>query len=251
MRCRRQVRGSGSTADGALKPTSGNETDVTLRPLSYSEMEPHHLADLLLELASESIRLQGHFAVVVAGGTTPRAVYEILRDACADWESWTVVLSDDRCLDSSDPARNENMVRSSWIDHVPVKRFIAPPPNPDPTVSAAEFANAVASVGVFDVCVLGLGADGHTAGLFSSEHLSASGETIGISDAPEPYPRRVSLSSARLSRARQVIFVVGPEKADVAQALIDCESVLANAISAPQRRVVMLNAGTLRVNGGL
>jgi 6-phosphogluconolactonase len=80
--------------------------------------------------------------------------------------------------------------------------------------AARQYAAVLRTVGDFDLVLLGLGEDGHTASLFPGhEWGTAPGapDTLAVFDAPKPPPQRVSLSAARLSRARQVIFLVSGE----------------------------------------
>jgi 6-phosphogluconolactonase len=73
------------------------------------------------------------------------------------------------------------------------------------------YAETLQTVGDFDLVLLGLGEDGHTASLFPDHEWGAapgSPDTLAVLDAPKPPPQRVSMSAARLSRARQVNFLV-------------------------------------------
>jgi 6-phosphogluconolactonase len=76
------------------------------------------------------------------------------------------------------------------------------------------YTEALRTVGEFDLVLLGLGEDGHTASLFPGHEWGTapgSPDVLAVFDAPKPPQQRVSLSAARLSRARQVIFLVSGE----------------------------------------
>jgi 6-phosphogluconolactonase len=78
--------------------------------------------------------------------------------------------------------------------------------------AARLYAETLRTVGGFDLVLLGLGEDGHTASLFPGHEwgtASGSPDVLAVFDAPKPPPQRVSLSAARLGRARQVMFLVG------------------------------------------
>jgi 6-phosphogluconolactonase len=80
--------------------------------------------------------------------------------------------------------------------------------------AAQQYSTVLRAVGDFDLVLLGIGEDGHTASLFPGHDWGAapgSPDTLAVFDAPKPPPQRVSLSAARLSRARQVIFLVSGE----------------------------------------
>lgn len=173
-------------------------------------------AALILDAAREAIAARGVFHVVLAGGNTPKDAYERLRESGANWAKWQIYFGDERCLPRGDPGRNDTMARRAWLDHIRI-----PPVNihPIPTEHGAEqaarrYAGIVHRVPQFDLVLLGLGEDGHTASLFPGRQPGLDNndpEVIAVRDAPKPPPDRVSLSAARLSRARRVLFLVGGE----------------------------------------
>jgi 6-phosphogluconolactonase len=172
--------------------------------------------DTILASAAQAIRERGQFHLVLAGGNTPRRAYRKLREAPADWPAWHIYFGDERCLAVNDPARNSLMAGEAWLDHVaiptPQRHLI--PAELGPTQAAEAYAEILRSVGNFDLVLLGLGEDGHTASLFPDHEWGTapgSPDTLAVFDAPKPPPQRVSLSAARLSRARQVIFLVSGE----------------------------------------
>ncbi len=169
--------------------------------------------DYILDVAQQAIRKQGAFRIVLAGGNTPRPVYESLRDAQIDWSAWHVYFGDERCLPAADPKRNSRMAASAWLDHVPIPPHqVHPiPAERGPESAATAYAALLAGVGEFDLVLLGLGEDGHTASLFPGaawEQARTWPLVIPVRDAPKPPPQRVSLSPERLSRAAHVLFLV-------------------------------------------
>lgn len=167
----------------------------------------------ILDKAQRAIVARGAFRIVLAGGNTPRSIYRALRDADTDWSAWHVYFGDERCLPADDPERNSQMARSVWLDHVAIPfRQIHPVPGElGPDAAAANYAQDLAEVDEFDLVLLGLGEDGHTASLFPGgawEHETVLPVVIPVHDAPKPPPQRVSLSPARLSHASCVMFLV-------------------------------------------
>lgn len=166
----------------------------------------------ILAAATAAIAARGAFRLVLAGGTTPRAVYRRLRHAHADWSRWHVWFGDERCLPPDDPQRNSRMAGAAWLDHVdlPAAQVHAVAPK----VGAGETALAYAATlpeGPFDLVLLGLGEDGHTASLFPGHDWGAvpgGAPVLAVPDAPKPPSPRISLSAARLSDARQLLFLV-------------------------------------------
>lgn len=153
---------------------------------------------------------------MLAGGNTPREIYRALGAARADWSAWNVYFGDERCLPPDDPARNSRMAARAWLDSVPIPavQVHAIPAESGALRAARMYAELLRAVGDFDLVLLGLGEDGHTASLFPGHDWgTACGapDALPVFDAPKAPPQRVSLSARRLSRAREVIFLVAGE----------------------------------------
>ena len=169
--------------------------------------------EAILAGATRAIYERGQFHLVLAGGNTPRGIYRRLSAAQTDWSAWHIYFGDERCLPAADSARNSRMAAAVWLDCVPIlPAQLHPIPAELGAFQAARiYAATLHTVGDFDLVLLGLGEDGHTASLFPDHEWGAAPEspdTLAVFDAPKPPPQRVSLSAARLSRAREVIFLV-------------------------------------------
>ncbi len=163
----------------------------------------------------EALAARGAFHIVLAGGGTPRVVYEALAREAHDWPRWRVWFGDERCLPADHPERNSAMARALLARlgalPPPVAKgggIHAIPGELGAAEAAAAYAEELAGVGDFDLVILGLGEDGHTASLFPGHSLASPEDTVAVFDAPKPPPERVSLSAPRLSRARHVLFLV-------------------------------------------
>jgi len=169
-----------------------------------------HAAELILASARDAIATHGVFRLVLAGGQTPLAVYARLATARADWPRWHWYFGDERCLPTGDASRNDSAVRYVWLDHIaaPPANIHTIPAELGAQAAARQYAALLAGLGEFDLVLLGLGEDGHTASLFPGRPLAARAEVLAVHDAPKPPSERVTLSAARLSRARQVLFLV-------------------------------------------
>lgn len=182
----------------------------------------HHYADLnalieeraasLLSLADHCIAEHGSFHVVLAGGNTPAPLYRRLASAQSDWRNWHIYFSDERCLPVGHADRNDTMACECWL------RLVALPPSQIHCIpaelgafeGAAAYATTVAGLARFDLVLLGLGEDGHTASLFP-DRTYADAAAIPVLDAPKPPPQRISLGVRRLGAADQVWFLVSGE----------------------------------------
>jgi len=174
----------------------------------------------ILDASTRAIAARGRFAIVLAGGNTPRGVYALLRNIDTDWSYWDIWFGDERCAPPDDPDRNSMMARAAWLDHVgiPPERIHAIPAELGADSAAHAYSEVLDGTGDFDLVLLGLGEDGHTASLFPGHDLgteSDARDALAVFDAPKPPPQRVSLSASRLGRARQVLFLVeGESKRD-------------------------------------
>lgn len=170
----------------------------------------------ILDAAACAIERRGRFLIALAGGSTPREVYRMLRAADTDWSRWEVYFGDERCLPADDPDRNSRMAADAWLSHVPIPQDQVHAIAAELGVNAATLAyvNTLRGVGDFDLVLLGLGEDGHTASLFPGRDWGdapSAPDALAVINAPKPPAQRVSLSAARLSRARIVLFMVSGE----------------------------------------
>jgi len=172
------------------------------------------LANALCEVADEAIRARGVFHLVLAGGRTPQALYRELAKRHAGDAHWHIWYGDERCLPADDPARNSQMAETAWLAGaaIPPQQRRAIPAELGAIPAAKQYRDWLASVSDFDLTLLGVGEDGHTASLFPGK-IWDDADVIAVHDAPKPPPERVSLSACRLSRSRRVWFIVtGAEK---------------------------------------
>ena len=206
----------------------------------------------ILAQARDAIANCGRFDIVLSGGTTPLATYRLLRAAAADWSAWQVWFGDERCVSASDPQRNSLQAGLAWLDHVPIPRanIHAIPGELGPREAARSYEAALQDCDEFDLVLLGFGEDGHTASLFPGQDWGEAPfapDTIAVVNAPKPPPERVSLSAARLSRARQVLFLVeGEAKRDAVARWRTGAAIPACAIRPASGIDVLIDAGLLR-----
>jgi 6-phosphogluconolactonase len=170
----------------------------------------------ILDAARQAIDRCGAFHLVLAGGNTPRRVYQALARAQADWSRWHIWFGDERCLPPAHPERNSRMAAEVWLDHVaiPAAQIHVMPTEVGAGETARLYEKALLGQGDFDLVLLGLGEDAHTASLFPGHDWgtgAAAPAVLAVFDAPKPPPERVSLSARRLSAAHGVLFLVSGE----------------------------------------
>jgi len=185
------------------------------------------VAEQFVGVAREAIAARGRFAVALSGGSTPRTLYEQLaKPGFADrieWAKVDVLWSDERCVNPDDPRSNYGLARSELLSHVPipesnVRRIEA---EHGPRVAAADYERVLGEVfGLragrgevprFDLVLLGLGKDGHTASLFVGS-AALREQTRWVVDVAivdmDPRVPRVTLTVPVLNAARHVWFLV-------------------------------------------
>jgi len=179
------------------------------------------VADAVLEQiissAEKSIAARGSFKIVLAGGSTPEKIYQQLVNAKTDWSKWMVYYGDERCLPADDTDRNSMMATNALLAKVaiPASSIFTMPTELGAVEAAKKYRDAIANVEQFDLVLLGMGEDGHTASLFPG-HVNDSEETVHeIYNSPKPPSDRISLSAKTLANTRQCFFIVtGGSKVD-------------------------------------
>ena len=165
---------------------------------------------LILDIALRSIEEKDEFHIVLAGGTTPKNIYKLLAKEACDWKKWHFYIGDERCLPLNDPERNSEMVRTNLFEHIDVPdaniHFI--PAELEAEQAAKAYAAEIAKVTSFDLVMLGMGEDGHTASLFPG-HTNSTHELVhAVHNSPKPPSDRVSLSISSLSNTNQVLIII-------------------------------------------
>lgn len=174
-------------------------------------------AETILEAARAAIDRAGRFRLCLAGGTTPTAAYQQLAGMDADWGRWWVYFGDERCVPADDPARNSIAAEEAWLGKVPVPRpqVMAIPAEQGAEMGAQAYEPIVRAALPFDLVLLGMGEDGHTASLFPGRDIPDDRLVMPVHEAPKPPADRVSLTLTALAESRQLlILVTGPGKAD-------------------------------------
>ena len=187
---------------------------------------------LTLEAAREAIAARGRFTIALTGGSSPVGAYEQLAQTSskeANWDKWVVFLGDDRFVPPDDDRSNYGQARRTLLSHVPI-----PPENvyrvatgvAHPEAAAQAYAQTLAEVfgvpaagppPVFDLILLGMGDDGHTASLFPGYPSLEVTDRWVVSSPPGTLPppvERVTFTFSMLNAARRVLFLVtGAKKA--------------------------------------
>jgi 6-phosphogluconolactonase len=181
-------------------------------------------AALCAEMLTDVAAAGGH--IVLAGGSTPRAAYERAASAGTPWSHATTWFGDERCVAPDDERSNYAMAKAALLDQLgdagPAVKRMRGELGPDAAAAAYEREIRAAGSPRFDLLLLGLGPDGHTASLFPDQPSLAerSKLVVGVEQAGlEPFVPRVTLTLPALASARRILFLVsGAQKADAVAA---------------------------------
>lgn len=192
-------------------------------------------AEEFVRLAAEAARERGVFSVALSGGSTPKAAFALLASELADavpWDRTHVFWGDERHVGPDDAESNYRMANEAMLSKVPlppenVHRILAEKP------AAADAADAYAreleaffgpgAAPRFDLVLLGMGPDGHTASLFpGTAALSETARTVVANHVPKLDTDRITLTAPVINAAREVRFLVaGDDKAEALHAVLD------------------------------
>lgn len=164
----------------------------------------------ILQLALTSIEERGAFRIVLAGGSTPKKVYQILSSSEADWANWHLYLGDERCLPVGHAERNSSMIHAAWLKQgqVPPDQVHWIPAESGPGQGAKLYEKVVRAALPFDLVLLGMGEDGHTASLFPGHKHDSERLVVSVTGAPKPPLERISLSYAGLANTLNMLVLV-------------------------------------------
>jgi 6-phosphogluconolactonase len=191
------------------------------------------LADCFVDTGQRAIAERGRFTVALSGGNTPRAAYELL---AADplrnnlpWSDVFIYFGDERCVPPDDERSNYRMAREAFLDTVPIPsaNVARMRGEADPGQAANEYASVLrADLGGsprFDLVMLGLGEDGHTASLFPGiDQAVEENSLVEAACAQAQAMWRVTITPKLINAARRVVFAVeGAQKARALAAVYD------------------------------
>ena len=194
-------------------------------------------ADLFVQISKQAIQNSGRFALALSGGNTPRALYSLLAtDAYRskiDWSKVHIFWGDERCVPPDDEQSNYRMAKETLLLHVPIPeqnihRVLAE--MPDHNVAAEDYERQLASffqsesgLPRFDLILLGMGPDGHTASLFPGTAALQDTTHLVVANSVEKFGTfRITLTYPVINNAANVVFLVsGADKAPVLKEVLE------------------------------
>ena len=204
----------------------------------------HAAAEEFIRAARTAIGAQGRFTVALSGGSTPKALYSLLAANYADfaWNRVFLFFGDERHVPPTDPESNYRMVQESLLTKITIPAenvFRVPGENPDAAAAAAEYeAQLRRFFGLrsqvrpgdrggefprFDLILLGMGPDGHTASLFpDSPALDEAARMVVANWVAKFNTHRMTFTFPVLNHAAEVMFMAsGADKADMVHQVLE------------------------------
>lgn len=171
--------------------------------------------DLVVAAYHNAIATTGRFTFVASGGSTPKSLYELLAKQNLDWQKFHVFWGDERYVPVTDSQSNEGMTRRTWLDHIEIPEAnIHPIPtlSDDPELDAARYSQHIqgffqTAAPIFDLILLGLGDDGHTASLFPHTAALTVGDRLVTVGQKDGQPR-LTFTVPLINSAKEILFLV-------------------------------------------
>ncbi|HTS12808.1 MAG TPA: 6-phosphogluconolactonase [Candidatus Limnocylindrales bacterium] len=181
----------------------------------------------------EAVEQRGRFAIALSGGHTPAKMYALWASepyrSETPWDRAHLFWSDERYVPPDDPLSNFRMTREALISRVPIPAanvHAVPTTLPTPQAAADAYEKDLrnffgASAPQFDVQLLGLGPEGHTASLFpGSAALAEKNRWVLPVEVDATPPRRLTFTPVVLNQGRKTMFLVaGKDKREIVSAL--------------------------------
>ena len=180
------------------------------------------------------LRKQGKANIALSGGSTPRLLFRLLAEEYGEevnWEKIHLFWGDERCVPPDDEQSNYGMTQELLLRHIdiPLANIHRIRGEEDPRAEAERYGKIIGEelkseegYTVFDLIILGMGADGHTASIFPQQKELLMADAIcAVATHPESGQKRITLTGPVINRARQVAFLVtGAGKADKVRQII-------------------------------
>ncbi len=197
--------------------------------------DKNEVADQFSAYFAEKVKGTDVFHVALSGGSTPKIVFDVLAANFADTIDWSKVhfyWGDERCVPPTDDESNykmtvEHLFSKIEVPHENINRVLG---ENDPATEAMRYANLleidldrVDGVPQFDLVILGMGDDGHTASIFPHEiELWDAADHCVVATHPDSGQKRVSINGKVINTAKEVAFLVtGGSKAEKVEAVIE------------------------------
>ncbi|OSX67735.1 hypothetical protein POSPLADRAFT_1038149 [Postia placenta MAD-698-R-SB12] len=210
-------------------------------PVLHSFATSHELCDALahfiIKAQKEAVEKKGRFTVAVSGGSLPTQLNALIGKPGVKWDKWQVFYADERVVPLDHPDSNHKLCLDELFSKVPIPADHIHPIDPSLGDDLEELSDAYekelirefaqkdsARFPIFDLILLGVGPDGHTASLFPGHALLTEDDrwVAYIDDSPKPPPKRVTFTYPVINHAARIAFIAtSAGKADMLKTVLD------------------------------
>jgi 6-phosphogluconolactonase len=194
-------------------------------------------AKLIIEIANKAIAERGKFSISLSGGQTPMELYSLLAQTpfCEElpWKNTSVFWCDERCVPETDVKNNAHQAKSVLLDkvNIPISNIHSVQVNLSPAAAAIEYEKEIRNYFreepiCFDLILLGVGENGHTASLFhGTKVIDEHAEGVREVYIEDENMSRITMTAALINRAHNILFLVtGKKKAEIMQAIFSASA---------------------------
>jgi len=195
------------------------------------------VAELILSKSKEKNKLSLPFNIAVSGGSTPKLLFTLLAAEYVDSIRWHFVRLfwvDERCVPPTHAESNFGMTYQTLLKHVPIHEanIFRMQGESDPEKEASRYQALLEKelpmkngVPQFDLILLGMGDDGHTASIFPNDMSLLNSElAVAVGSHPTSGQKRITLTGTTLQQAKQVAFLItGESKSEILREIIEDE----------------------------
>lgn len=192
------------------------------------------VADLIVELYNKKLEKTNYFNIAISGGSTPNILFKLLAERynkTIDWSKFKIFWVDERCVDPTDNESNYGTVKQILIDNIdiPAENIFRMRGEADPSEEAKRYEAEllkhlplIDEIPQFDLVLLGMGDDGHTASIFPDQmELLQSIELVKTAKHPTTGQNRITLTGKLICNAAHLAFVItGKSKSKVVDEVI-------------------------------
>ena len=211
-------------------------TDTRTHSFSDLDSLSQFAAERLLQLANDCLHSQGSFSLALAGGSTPKRLYQYLAESeqasRLDWSRVKIYFGDERCVEPTHEDSNYRMAKEAFLAQSAIAKsqiYRMHGELENPSQAAKDYATLLnetlpqskTGVPTFDLVLLGLGPDGHTASLFpDTDILNESKRAVASVYVEKLAAHRISLTYPTLNAASRLwILAAGSSKKEIVAAI--------------------------------
>ena len=205
---------------------------MVIKKFSDIETLSQFAAEKFVKVANQAIAERGRFLVALSGGSTPMKLYAQLANTELDWKLVHFFWGDERCVPADDEGNSYGQAKKVLFDKIGTTNIHRVESDLEPASAAQAYANTLSGFADapfdfprFDLVLLGMGDDGHTASLFPGSPVEVTTPTLAVTAHYQDRPaNRVTLTQLVFNQAREVWFMVaGKSKAETLKNVLQGE----------------------------